>query len=55
MNDDVGLQKARERIERQQSRISRSGSGEPDMPWREHWHTGAHGGGREFFVHRLSP
>jgi hypothetical protein len=42
-------------MKRQQPRISRSGSGEPDMPWREHWDIGAHGGGCAFFVHRLSP
>jgi len=32
VNDDVGLREAGERIERQQPRISGSGSGEPDMP-----------------------
>ena len=41
VNDDVGLRKAGERIERQQARISRPRSREPDMPRREHRGVGA--------------
>src|SRR5262249_13483099 len=55
VHDDVGLWKASARVKRQQPRISRSGAGEPNMTWREHWGIGAHGDGCALFGHRMCP
>ena len=54
VNNEVGLREAGERIKRQQPRISGSGSGEPDMPRREHGGIGAHDGGASV-IHRMCP
>jgi hypothetical protein len=55
VNDNVGLRETSKRIERQQPRISRSGSREPDVSRCEHRSIGAFTGGGTSIVHRVSP